>query len=147
MNYLKVAGASCLAISALHVAIMIGGPAWFRYFGAGEELAQLAEQGTWYPVAATSVITIIFALFGAYAFSGAGKLPRMPLLKLMLGIIAAVFLIRGLAGVPMVLFGSDPEVVALGQRMGFVWITSLVSFLIGVLFVLGVVSLLRSDAD
>ncbi|MBM7071388.1 hypothetical protein JQC92_04950 [Shewanella sp. 202IG2-18] len=84
-------------IAALaHIAcIAVGGDA-YRFLGAGEQLAQMAEQGHWYPTFITLIITGVLCLFAAYAASGAGLLPRLPLLKLGLVVISSVFLLRAL---------------------------------------------------
>ena len=37
-------GLSALA-AALHLAIIAGGPSWYRFFGAGERTARLAARG------------------------------------------------------------------------------------------------------
>lgn len=39
-RWLIVGGGLSLLASLLHVACMIGGPDWFRFFGAGEAMAQ-----------------------------------------------------------------------------------------------------------
>ena len=44
------------AVTALHVAIIVGGPGWYRFFGAGERMAQLAERGSVVPVVVTAGI-------------------------------------------------------------------------------------------
>ncbi|WP_049622346.1 hypothetical protein [Frateuria defendens] len=104
---LAVAGSLSLLASALHVAVLFGGPAWYRRFGAGERIARLAEAGHWYPVVVTSFVALMLLVWAGYAFSGASLLPRFPLLKPALCAIAGVYLLRGLVIVPMVLFAFD----------------------------------------
>ena len=65
----------------LHIAIIIGGPQWYRFFGAGEEIASMAEQGSWYPAVLTFGIAVVLFIWAFYAFSGAGLIRRFPLLK------------------------------------------------------------------
>ncbi len=88
-------GLSALA-SALHLAIIVGGPPWYRFFGAGERLAQAAEQGRIYPALVTVAIAAVLAGWSAYAFSAAGLLPRLPFLKAALVAICGIYLVRGL---------------------------------------------------
>ena len=38
-------GVLSAAASLLHLAVIAGGPAWYRFFGAGEGMAQMAERG------------------------------------------------------------------------------------------------------
>ena len=90
---------SCVA-ALLHIAIIIGGPQWYRFFGAGEDLASMAENGSWYPAVLTFSIAVVLLVWALYAFSGAGLIRRFPLLKIGLVVISALYLIRGLAFIP-----------------------------------------------
>lgn len=82
---------------------MIGGPDWFRFFGAGEDMAEAVEQGRVFPYVATTGITAVLAIWAAYAFSGAGKLRRLPMLRTGLVIISSIYLLRGLLIVPIMM--------------------------------------------
>lgn len=94
----------------LHVGVIIGGPGWYRFFGAGEELAVMAEQGSWYPAVLTFGIALVLFIWGLYAFLGAGLLRhRLPFLKASLVIISAIYLLRGLVLLPAYLV--KPELV------------------------------------
>lgn len=54
-----IAAAICTALAALaHIGCIIFGADWYRFFGAGEQMAQMAEAGDWYPAVVTSVIVI-----------------------------------------------------------------------------------------
>ena len=100
-----VAGGILSAVAAiLHLAVIAGGPDWYRFFGAGEEMARMAERGMLRPTLYTIAIASILAIWSAYAFSGAGLLPRLPLIRTALVAISAVYLLRGLAPVPLALF-------------------------------------------
>ena len=81
-----------------HVGVVLGGPSWYRFFGAGEGMARLAAGGSWYPVVVTMGIAAVLAVWSGYAASGAGYLPRFPLLRTALVAITAVYLLRGVAG-------------------------------------------------
>lgn len=108
-GWLIVAGCLSVAAALLHIACIIGGPEWYRFFGAGEGMARAAERGEWYPAMVTLAIAAILGIWAAYAFSGAGWLPRLPLLRTGLIVISAVYLLRGLAPVPLFLW--RPQVV------------------------------------
>lgn len=86
-----------LGAALLHVAIIVGGPRWYRYFGAGEEIARMAEEGRWRPAIITGLIAIALAVWALYAFSGAGLVAPLPLLGPVLSVITAVYTLRGLA--------------------------------------------------
>jgi len=96
-------GAACSFTAALmHVAIIFGGPEWYRFFGAGERLAQEAEAGKIAPTIITSTIAIVLAVWGLCALAGAGTIPSLPLLKLSLSVITGAYLLRGLLFAPVV---------------------------------------------
>ena len=92
-----IAGGTLSAIAALlHVAIIFGGPDWYRFFGAGEGMARAAERGSAQPAIITLGIAAVLAVWSAYGFSGAGVIRRLPLLRTALVAISAVYLARGL---------------------------------------------------
>ena len=59
-------------------------------------MARAAERGSPVPALITAAIAAILALCAAYAFSGAGLIGRLPLVRVGLLVISAVFLARGL---------------------------------------------------
>lgn len=134
-TYLTSAAVSCFAASIAHIAIVIGGPDWYRFFGAGEEMAQMAARGEAYPVVVTLMIATALSVWGLYALSGAGLLGRLPLLKFSLIVIAFIFCARGLAGLLVPLVSRDPYVVAMGTS--FWVVSSIICLLIGGLYVVG----------
>lgn len=109
-KFLVLGGGLSMLAALLHVAIIIGGPKWYRFFGAGEELAGMAEQGSWQPAVLTFGIALVLFIWGLYAFSGAGLLRRrLPFLKASLVIISAIYLLRGVALIPAYLV--KPELI------------------------------------
>jgi hypothetical protein len=76
--------AACLSgvAAMLHVGIVVRGPQWYRFFGAGERMASAAAAGRWYPAVVTLGIAAVLALWSAYALAGAGVIQALPLLKL-----------------------------------------------------------------
>ena len=106
-NVPLVIGAVLSGVAALlHVGIIIGGPAWYRFFGAGERFAAAAE-GHWWPALVTLAIASVLGLWAAYALSGAGAIQALPLLRLALVLITAIYLLRGLTLVPALLIASS----------------------------------------
>jgi hypothetical protein len=116
--------------SALHIAVIAGGPAWYRFFGAGEGIARAAERGSIMPVVITLGIASLLALWAAYAFSGAGLIRRLPLLRIALVAITAIYLARGLLIVPVVLFVPYPE-------GAFDYWSSIIVLIYGIMHLLG----------
>lgn len=98
--FLVLAGLLSVAIAALHVVIVFFGAPAYRYFGAGEDMARQAEAGSFVPAAMTLVIAAVFVVFALYAFSGAGWIRRLPLLRAGLAVISAIYLVRGLSLLP-----------------------------------------------
>ena len=81
-------------ITLLHLALVFK-PQWYRYFGA-DELVQMHEKGSPFTVLVTLGLALMFALWGAYALSGAGVIRRLPLLRISLIAIGAIYSLRGL---------------------------------------------------
>ena len=100
-NYWLIAG-GCLSLVAalLHVGCIVGGPDWYRFFGAGEGMACAAERGEMMPHLLTLVIAAILAVWAAYAFAGAGLRRALPLMRTGLIAISAIYLLRGLVILP-----------------------------------------------
>ncbi len=107
-NKFLIAGGVLSIIAAfLHIGIIIGGASWYRFFGAGEKMATMAENGNWYPTIVTLIISAVLFSWGLYAFSGAGLLFNLPFLKYVLLVISAIYLLRGLAFIPALLIMPD----------------------------------------
>lgn len=137
INYLKIAGLLSFFASALHLAIIFGGPAWYRFFGAGEDMARMAEQGLLQPTLVTLAISAVLAAWGAYAWSAAGILPAFPLLKVSLILITLVYLARGLLGL-LAPFSNHPQVAQNSQSFWIV--SSVLCLIIGLVHLLGVIA-------
>lgn len=91
-------------------------------------MATLEENGSLLPDLLTFFIVIIFLIWGLYAYSGAGLIRRLPLLKTALVIIASIYTVRGLF---LVTFIFRPE-----QATVFLW-TSIVSLIVGLTHFMG----------
>ncbi len=110
LNAALVVGAILSALAAaLHVAIIVKGAPWYRFFGAGEDMARAAEMGRRFPAIITAAIAVVLALWSAYALSAAGALPPLPLLKPAIGAITLVYLLRGLVLVPVLAMPRGPS--------------------------------------
>jgi hypothetical protein len=123
-------GGLSLAAAALHVAVIFGGPEWYRVFGAGEAMARAAERGAWQPTMITLGIASVLAVWAAYAFSGAGLIARLPLLRTGLVVISAIYLLRALVLPHALIF--MPEVVT-----PFLTWSSLIVLVYGVTYAIG----------
>ena len=105
--WLVIGGLLSAAAALLHLAVIAGGPDWYRFFGAGEGVARAAESGSWMPALVTFAIACILAIWAAYAFAGAGLLRRLPLMRTALVAISVIYLLRGLALLPTLVLRPD----------------------------------------
>lgn len=129
-KYLVTAALCCVAAALAHVGCIVFGADWYRFFGAGEQMAQMAEQGLWYPTIVTSVIIVLLFIGALYGLSGSGVLNRLPLIRLALVAITGVFLIRGVSFVG--LMPMFPE-----NSLTFWIVSSGICLFIGGLFAIG----------
>ena len=127
--WLIASGWMSVAASLLHFGCIFGGPDWYRFFGAGEQMARMAEQGHWYPTAITLVIAAILAGWAAYAFSAAGLFIGLPLTRTALVAISAVLLVRGI-------LGFTPVFLPVPSLAFKLW-SSAICLMMGVSFALG----------
>lgn len=133
VNIPLAVGALLSAVAALlHLGIIAGGPAWYRFFGAGERLARAAAQGRWYPAVVTLGIAAVLFTWSAYALAGAGIVTGLPFPKAALVGITAVYLVRGVAFAPLVLARG-------GRVTPFVVWSSVICFAYGVVHLVGLV--------
>jgi hypothetical protein len=79
----------CAAVYQLVISLV---PRWSAFFGAGEELTSkpllLLLLG--------AVVAILLTIWGFYGLSGAGLIRRLPLLRLAIFLIGAIYIFRGL---------------------------------------------------
>lgn len=130
-RWLTVAALLCFGISLLHLAIIFMGPDAYAYFGA-PQLGRAEARGFAYPDWMTAGLVLVFAAFGAYALSGAGRVRRLPLLRVGLALIGAVFTLRGLS-----LFVELAGLVAGAPVPPRMAVFSLVSLITGAAFLAG----------
>lgn len=100
-SWLQLGGWLSVGAALLHLGCIWGGPEWYRFFGAGEGMARAAARGEWTPALVTLAIAGILLIWAAYAFSGAGSLPRLPLLRTGLLVITTIYLLRAIIFVPL----------------------------------------------
>ena len=108
-------------------------------------MARLAAHGSIYPTIVTACIAAILGVWALYAFSGAGVIRRLPFLRLALTLIAAVYLARGILGVPAVMFMKDPYANQLKAKMTFMVVSSAICILLGLCYAVGAARLNRHN--
>ena len=98
-----LAGVISLVGVVIHIGAIFGGVAWYLYFGAPHDIVESARQGTWLAPLGASVIAGLMALCAAYAFSAIGVIPRLPLLRTGLAVMATICLLRALVLWPLMI--------------------------------------------
>lgn len=107
---LIVGGALSGAAALIHLACLVVGAPLFRLLGAGEQMAQLHAEGSWYPTVVTLAIAAVLTTWGAYALSAAGVFRPFPLRRTVLTAVTGIYIVRGVAFVPVMAYfpGNSP---------------------------------------
>ncbi|MBE0368502.1 hypothetical protein [Pseudoalteromonas aurantia] len=131
MNMFLIAAGTLSATAALlHLGCIYFGATWYRFFGAGEQMALLSEQGSIQPTLITSGIVFVLSTWSLYAFSAAGVIFKLPLIRLALILITMVYLARGVAGF---FFMTSP----MGRSPEFWMWSSIICLFFGVVHLIG----------
>ncbi|HEY2346923.1 MAG TPA: hypothetical protein VGH80_13780 [Xanthomonadaceae bacterium] len=128
-----LAGCGASVGALIHIAAVLGGPSWYVFFRAPPFIVASARAGTWPAPTSALAIALAMGICAAYAFSAAGRLPRLPLLRTGLAIVAVVCLLRGVLLVPFVVL--HPSLVDTFAVVG-----SLVWLAVGACFALSFLS-------
>jgi hypothetical protein len=130
-NLFLLNGAVLSGIAALlHFGCIAFGAPWYRFMGAGEQIAQMALAGHWYPTIVTLAIAAMLAVWALYALSGAGIIAKLPLLRVALCAITAAYLLRAVGFVPLMRYFPD-------NSMTFWLVSSAVCLTLGLVHALG----------
>ncbi|WP_411991331.1 hypothetical protein [Agarivorans sp. DSG3-1] len=131
MNTFLLAAGTLSAIAALmHVGCIVFGASWYRFFGAGEKMALLAEQKSIKPALITCGIVAVLSVWALYAFSAATLSFALPYPRIVLVLITLVYSVRGLAGLLLIKkpMGNTPRF--------WLW-SSVICLLIGMIHLVG----------
>ena len=100
-------------------------------------MARAAGRGSPVPAIWCVGIATLLAIWAAYAFAGAGLLPRLPLMRTALVLISAAYLVRGLLLVPALIAWGRGK-AALGENtVAFMIWSSLIVLAYGVAYAVG----------
>ncbi len=126
---LIIAGVLSLAVAVFQVYLGFS-PAASEYWGGPTDQPIL--------LVASLIVGLVFVLWGLYGLSGAGVIRRLPLLRLGLIVIGAIYTLRGISLIPILLIMigiiRDPQPIP-PQAL----ISSLVSFGIGLAYLVGTI--------
>lgn len=130
-NSFLITGGVLSALAALlHLGCIAFGAPWYRFLGAGEQMAQMASAGHWYPTVVTLVIAVVLSVWSLYALSGAGVIRKLPFMRLALCAITGIYLLRGVAFAPLIPYFP-------GNSMSFWFWSSAISFTFGLVHFAG----------
>lgn len=127
---LKFGGYINILIAIAHIICLFNAEYFFEVTGVGENMQRNAEIHPLLPYGMTIFVAVIFFIFGLYGLSGAGKIRKLPLLKIGVFAIAAIYLFRGVVG----------SIINIGFESSFQWhhlLFSLCALGIGLLYLLG----------
>ena len=138
---LTLTALGCFGISVLHILLTFGNSAVNKFFGTPPSIQQLMAKGSLLVPAMTLGITLLFAIFGLYALSGAGKFRRLPFQKSILLLLGLILTFRGTAIVISIqIILKNPDYSA--------WqfpLMSLASLLLGLVTLWGLLELLKFE--
>lgn len=143
------AGVACVAGALLHLAIALGGPEWYAFFGAPKGIVAMARAGNARAPISCVVIAAILSVFAAYAFSAVGFMRRLPFLRSVVTLIAAILVLRGILFAPILLWRPNLLAGICDCRSIdlFIVVSSLICFGIGVGFAIAAIALPRWRAS
>lgn len=138
--WLFAAGSLCAVGALVHLAIPLGGAAWYSFVGAPQGLVAMATAGLARPVVSCIVIACALGVFASYAFSALGFIRRLPALRVVLCVIGLGLSARAV-WLP-VLAATDPRVLGrfcgrCSSLNGFVVATSVLCLFVGIGYLLG----------
>ena len=139
-HWMFAAGLLCAAGALVHLAIPLGGPAWYEFFGAPPALGSMARAGLARPALTCVAIAALLVAISAYAFSALGFMRPLPGLRPVLFLVGLGLTLRG-AAFPIVAVQAPWQLARVCGRCdglnGFVLLTSALCLFIGMGFLLG----------
>ncbi len=128
---LLIAGILNATAAILHIGCIYFGAAWYRFFGAGEQMALMAEKGSLQPTIITSGIVIVLSIWASYAFAAAADV-KLPYMRPVLIVITSIYLIRAVVGGVLALMDIE-----LGRSVDFWFWSSAISLIFASAHLLG----------
>jgi hypothetical protein len=126
---LKLGGYLNILISIGHLIGLFWANKMFELTGIASEMIAFAKTHEYLPYFFTVFVAIVFFVFGIYGLSAANKYAELPFTKMIIFLIAGIYLIRGFAALLAdFMSGTDSMLET---------IYSLVALFIGLLFLVG----------
>jgi len=135
------AGVIASASVIWHLLCIFGGPSWFAFARAPQQVIDSAVHGTLLAPIFTIIVASLMFSCSVFAFSAVGLIRKVPLLKSALITIAVLCTLRGLIAIPTFVTSSGLDIWQV--------VASTVWFYVGICFIVGSVEQYRlgkSDA-
>lgn len=129
-DYFLIGAYCCALASLLHLGCIAFGESWYRFFGAGDKMIKLIQQGSSYPHRMTLVISGVLMVWALYGWSGAGIIRELPMRDAVLSLISGALILRGLIAKPL------SQKITGNSRL-FWWTSSLICLCMGFSFLAG----------
>lgn len=130
-KFLISAGVIAAVSAVWHLLCILGGPSWFMFARAPQQIIESAQQGTLLaPIGTVIVASLMFACT-IFAFSAVGLIRKVPLLKPALITISLLCILRGLIAIPFLMTPTGLDVWEV--------IASSVWFYVGICFIVGTI--------
>ncbi|BBN81762.1 hypothetical protein PA25_17470 [Pseudoalteromonas sp. A25] len=128
--WLFSAGVGTGIAAIMHLVCIYWGPNGYRFFGAGEHFAKLAEQGSYTPTFVTLGITAVLSTWATMALYAAKATAIIPMTRYLLLAVTGVFLLRGILGLILIF---NPQ----GRSELFWLISSAICLVLGICYAIG----------
>lgn len=130
-KFIAAGGIIASLVAIWHVLMIAGGPSWYAFARAPQYIVDSAAEGTLIAPLGAIAIALLMFICAAYAFSAAGLLKKIPLVKPALTTIAVICLVRSLILSPIFFSLEQLGVWHLVASSGW--------FFVGVCFLLGAI--------
>ena len=128
-KFLISAGVIAAASAVWHLLCMLGGPSWFAFARAPQQIIESAQQGTLLAPIGTVIVAGLMFACTIFAFSAVGLIRKVPFLKPALITISLLCTLRGLIAIPFLVTTTGLDVWEV--------IASSVWFYVGICFIVG----------
>jgi hypothetical protein len=128
-KFLISAGIIAAASASWHLLCIFGGPSWFAFARAPQQIIESSQQGTLLAPVGTMIVAALMFACTVFAFSAAGLIRKVPLIKSALITIAILCTLRGVTAIPTFITSTGVDLWQI--------VASSVWFYVGVCFTLG----------
>ena len=136
---LLITGVIATSAAIWHLLCLYGGVSWFIFARAPSMVIQSVQQGTLLAPISTTIIALLMFICGLYAFSCAGMIKKLPLLKTAVLFISMLCLLRVVIVLPILWNSSFSDLWQI--------IATSVWLFVGVSFLLAFVSLYQQKSQ